>query len=129
MSFLHIHLVWICHSSTCICSGYVIPPHAPDPDMSFLHIHLVWICHFSTYIHLVRMCHFSTYKKVFSAHLLLRKNLFFSVLAHCQRRLKYTKIVLSFRLCNSVTICTNRYLMYYLKICEKKILHRYIERL
>jgi hypothetical protein len=39
MSFLHIHLVWICHSSTCICSGYVIPPHTSGLDMSFLHIH------------------------------------------------------------------------------------------
>jgi hypothetical protein len=27
MSFLHMHLVRICHSSTCIWSRYVIPPH------------------------------------------------------------------------------------------------------
>jgi hypothetical protein len=51
MSFLHMHLVRICHSSTYIhlvriChsstptwSGYVIPPHPSGPDMSFLHIH------------------------------------------------------------------------------------------
>jgi hypothetical protein len=34
MSFLHIHLIWICHFSTPIWSGYVIPPHVSGPDMS-----------------------------------------------------------------------------------------------
>jgi hypothetical protein len=37
-SFLHIHLVQICHSSTSIWSGNVIPPHPSGPDMLFLHI-------------------------------------------------------------------------------------------
>jgi hypothetical protein len=44
MSFLHIHLVRICHSSTYILSEYDILPHPPCPDLSFLHIHLIWIC-------------------------------------------------------------------------------------
>jgi hypothetical protein len=44
MSYLHIHLVWICHSSICTWSGYVIPPPSPVPDMSFMHMHLVRIC-------------------------------------------------------------------------------------
>jgi hypothetical protein len=41
MSFLHMHLVRICHSVTYIWSRYVIPSHVSGPDMSFLHIHLV----------------------------------------------------------------------------------------
>jgi hypothetical protein len=39
ISFLYIHLIRICHLSTYIWSGYVIPPHISGPDMSFLHIH------------------------------------------------------------------------------------------
>jgi hypothetical protein len=31
MSFLHMHLVRICNSSTCRWSGYVIPPHQSGP--------------------------------------------------------------------------------------------------
>jgi hypothetical protein len=47
MTFLHIHLVRICHSSTYIWSGYVIPTHTSGPDMTFFHTHLVLICHSS----------------------------------------------------------------------------------
>jgi hypothetical protein len=43
MSFLHMQLVLICHSSTYIWSAYVIPPHTSGPDMSFLHMHVcIW---------------------------------------------------------------------------------------
>jgi hypothetical protein len=88
MSFLHIHLVRICHSSTYIWSGYVIPPHTSGPDVEKLHIRTrcmlrndisgpdvcMWRndisgpdgCGGMTYpdqvgvIHLVRICHSST---------------------------------------------------------------------
>jgi hypothetical protein len=36
-------LARICHSSTPIWSGYVIPPHPSGLDMSFIHMHLVRI--------------------------------------------------------------------------------------
>ena len=72
MSFLHIHLVHICHpstyiwsgyfiSSTSIWSGYVIPPHISGSDMSFLHIHISGPDMSFLHIHLVRTYKYQNY--------------------------------------------------------------------